>query len=192
MQDYIYVILTQTGSLPSLLFQAVLGTPYNHASVSLDRELVHMYSFGRKWLYFPFIGGLLHEQPDRHMFRRFRSTTCCVIAIPVSRKTHLRAGYIIEEFLREADAYGYDLLGVAARGLGIRWERCNHYICSQFVAAVLRRSGAWDLGGRDEFFCYPCDFLGIPGASVLYEGRLRDYRGADVPRTAAAAHSGVR
>lgn len=45
---------------------------------------------------------------------------------------------------------------------------------SQFVAFVLRESGIWR-PEKDVFLIRPQDFSAIPGARLVYQGRLNDY-----------------
>ena len=44
----IYILLTNTGTLFTRVIQTYTRAPYNHASISFDRELTELYSFGRK------------------------------------------------------------------------------------------------------------------------------------------------
>ena len=70
----LYVIVSMTGTLPSRLIRRREKSEFSHVSISLDRRLHHMYSFGRlcKWMIYP--GGLVHEIPDRNVYRRFPHT----------------------------------------------------------------------------------------------------------------------
>ena len=47
MQDYIFVLLMQTGTSVAKVLQFFTRKPYNHASVALDLTLEEMYSFCR-------------------------------------------------------------------------------------------------------------------------------------------------
>ena len=44
MQDYIFVLLMQTGTSVAKVLQFFTRKPYNHASVALDLTLEEMYS----------------------------------------------------------------------------------------------------------------------------------------------------
>lgn len=57
MEKYsLYVVLTRTNTVISKVVQLVKKDEYTHAAISLDEELNYMYSFGRKYSYYPFIG----------------------------------------------------------------------------------------------------------------------------------------
>ena len=177
MEHTLYIILSQTGTVASRLIQTVTRAPYNHSSISLDRGMNEMYSFGRRRLYLQWIGGFIRENPNTHVFRRFPNTLCEVIALPVSGGVYRRALDVIDLFVDEASDFKYDVLGLWTRPLGLKLKRSHRFICSQFVATVLQMSGAWDLGGRDPYFTYPEDFRRIPGSTVVFRGKLRDWQG---------------
>ena len=47
----IYIVLTRTNTILSRLIGFIEDDEYTHASISLDRGLSQMYSFGRKYSY---------------------------------------------------------------------------------------------------------------------------------------------
>ena len=67
----IYIVLSQTGTWFSRAIKFFTKDPYNHASISLDKELNHMYSFGRKKVNNPLRGGFVREYTDKGVFAKF-------------------------------------------------------------------------------------------------------------------------
>ena len=61
----IFIVITQTGTMLSRILKRITGAEYNHASLSLSRDLTRMYSFGRRHPYNPFWGGFVIESPPR-------------------------------------------------------------------------------------------------------------------------------
>ena len=57
----LYIVISQTGTLLSRILKQITGAEYNHASISLSRDLERMYSFGRRHPYNPFWGGDLFK-----------------------------------------------------------------------------------------------------------------------------------
>ncbi|HRR77900.1 MAG TPA: hypothetical protein P5191_13995, partial [Ruminococcus sp.] len=53
MEDYIYIIIAQTGTRPARFFRFITKKPYNHVSLSGDVTLSEMYSFCRTYRRFP-------------------------------------------------------------------------------------------------------------------------------------------
>lgn len=69
----LYIVISQTGTLLSRILKQITGAEYNHASISLSRDLERMYSFGRRHPYNPFWGGFVIESPRTGTFKRFRN-----------------------------------------------------------------------------------------------------------------------
>ena len=67
----LYIVISQTGTLLSRILKQITGAEYNHASISLSRDLERMYSFGRRHPYNPFWGGFVIESPRTGTFKRF-------------------------------------------------------------------------------------------------------------------------
>lgn len=77
----IFIVITQTGTMLSRILKRITGAEYNHASLSLSRDLTRMYSFGRRHPYNPFWGGFVIESPHAGTFRRFSDTTAIILAV---------------------------------------------------------------------------------------------------------------
>ena len=69
-----YIVLTNTGTALSRLVRFYSRDEYAHVSLSLDKGLRHMYSFGRLNPKNPFIGGFVHEAVNKRTFKRFKKT----------------------------------------------------------------------------------------------------------------------
>ena len=67
----LYIVISQTGTLLSRILKQITDAEYNHASISLSRNLERMCSFGRRHPYNPFWGGFVIESPRTGTFKRF-------------------------------------------------------------------------------------------------------------------------
>lgn len=85
---YVYVVITQTGTVLSRILKLFTGAKYNHASVSFDDSMKTMYSFGRRNPYNPFWGGLVRESPEYGTFKRFHETEALIIALPIDEERY--------------------------------------------------------------------------------------------------------
>ncbi len=85
-QRYIYIIISQTGTLLSRILKMITGARYNHASLSLFEDLQPMYSFGRLQAYNPFWGGFVQESIHYGTFRRFTNTEAVIAAVPIEEE----------------------------------------------------------------------------------------------------------
>ena len=71
----IYIILTHTGTTLSKIIKNYTKDEFSHVSISLDKDLNEMYSFGRLNPYNPFWGGFVHEGINFGTFKRFKNAT---------------------------------------------------------------------------------------------------------------------
>lgn len=179
----VYILLTRTDTLFARLLHGLGGNRYTHASLALDRDLVRMYSFARRYEPFMLPSGFIREDIHAGVFGRCGGADSLLLELPVSGQTY-RA---IEENLALMDCarscWDYDVLGLALAGLGVEHRRPGKYFCSQFVADVLARAGALDLP-RDSSLIRPQDFARMPGLRRVYQGPLA---WADLRRPLAAA-----
>ena len=70
----VYLVLSYTGTMLAKIVRFYTKKEYSHVSISLDKDLKKMYSFGRLNPYNAFIGGFVHESLDTGTFKRFHKT----------------------------------------------------------------------------------------------------------------------
>ena len=173
----LYIVVSQTGTALSRILKVLTGAKYNHASLSLEESLVPMYSFGRKYPCNPFWGAFVREYPDKGTFGRFRNTEAQVLALPCTQAQYDAIRERIEKMWREREKYHYNYGGLFLAYFSKKHRRKHHYYCSEFVREILERSGVIPPGTFGEIV-KPIDFLGLPGAKLIYCGKLRKYRPA--------------
>ena len=69
MKKNIYIMISQTGTNCSKIFQLFTRAPYNHASIALDEDLNSLYSFARQNLYIPLIAGFVKEDVNEGVYK---------------------------------------------------------------------------------------------------------------------------
>lgn len=170
----IYILLSDTGTLLNKTIKAYTKAPYNHVSLSLDKELIEMYSFGRKTPRNPINAGFVREDILEGTYKYFPNTTCILYEIVVTKK---QLGLIRRElslFIENSHYYSYNLLGFINV---VRQKPCqteHTFFCSQFVAELLHRSGV-KLFNKCTSLVTPDDFRNLHCSKRIYEGKLRDY-----------------
>lgn len=174
MEKEIYIVITQTGSIVSKMLKKITGAEYNHVSVSLESDLHYMYSFGRRYTYFPWWGGFVRESTEYGSMKRFADASAIVLAIPVSENTYDKVEDELNVMLKNKNEYYYDSIGLLLAGLNINYKRERHYYCSAFVRELLVRFGIED-SELFEPIVTPMHFLDIPDGNIIYRGRLSDY-----------------
>lgn len=53
----VYIVLSATPTIPARIIRLLSGHVYSHVSITSDRSLGELYSFCRRYKYFPFPGG---------------------------------------------------------------------------------------------------------------------------------------
>ena len=143
----LYIVISQTGTLLSRILKQITGAEYNHASISLSRDLERMYSFGRRHPYNPFWGGFVIESPRTGTFKRFSETKVLVLSVSVTEEQH--AFHIV-------------------------WKQEGCYYCSEFVGELLTKSRVDGTEQLRSSIIQPMQFLRVPH-TLLYCGKLREY-----------------
>jgi hypothetical protein len=83
---YVYILLTDTGTLFTKSIKTYTKAPYNHASISFDRDLNDMYSFGRKNPNNPIHGGFVKEDIFTGTYSKYPETTCVIYKLEVTER----------------------------------------------------------------------------------------------------------
>lgn len=115
----IYIVLTQTSTLPSRAIRLYTHEPYAHASIAFDEELMEMYSFARRGIYNPFNAGFIREYIDKGVFGRFESTDCRIYSLRITVQQYNELRRVIEVFNENRHSYSYNYLGLIAAAFNI-------------------------------------------------------------------------
>lgn len=166
----IYIMLTKTESVFCSLITSYTREPYAHVSLLFTDDFSNGYSFSRKKIHNPFIGGFMNEDYTRwvHAFPR---TECLMYTLEVSDESYQSLGKQIESFMAEQDKYTYNTLGVIGYLFNTKIQPKNSYFCSHFVSYILREAGALYFD-KDPFFTLAGDFRKHPDLKLIYEGPL--------------------
>ncbi|MHA6531737.1 hypothetical protein [Paenibacillus sp. BAC0078] len=170
----VFILLTNTGTLFTKLIQGYTKAPYNHASISFDRALSELYSFGRKHPNNPLNGGFVREDLQTGTFSKYPNTTCVIYELTVSERETQKMRRVLHIFIRSRQKYLYNLLGIIGVALKEPVEFSNSYFCSQFVAEILDRSGI-KLWNKLPALVTPDDFRQSDRLQLIYQGKLSEY-----------------
>lgn len=173
-QAYVYILLTDTGTLFTRSIKKYTKAPYNHVSLSFDSDLMELYSFGRKKPSNPLNGGFVKEDVEFGTYRNYPNTTCVIYKLPVTEREVEKMRRIVGVFQKKEKKWFYNLLGVLGVSINEPVEIDSTYFCSQFVSDVLHRSGIklWD---KLPSLVTPDDFRKSDRLEWMYEGKLYDY-----------------
>lgn len=168
----IYIVLSYTGTLLSRIVKIYTKKEYSHVSISLDKNLNHMYSFGRINPYNPVWAGFVQESPKYGTFKRFKNAKTKIYSMEVSDEDYKMIKDEIHNIARDRKNYKYNLIGLITVIGNYHLKRNNAFYCAEFVKHVLSCSNLQiDLPEVIK----PDDFERIEGLDVVYTGRLREY-----------------
>lgn len=163
----IYLLLTDTGTFFTRLIKLFTKKRYNHASLSLDADLLNVYSFGRKnWVQ----GGFIKEDMKQRLFQH---ADCAIYSLPVTESQLEK----MKRFMRklEEEDYRYNFLGLFGFIFNKPITRERAFFCSQFVAAALKESNLMKFE-KPLSLVAPFDLLKASTWQLEYEGKLKDYK----------------
>ena len=141
MEDYIYLIVAQTGTKPARFFKFFTKKPYNHVSLSGDITLSEMYSFCRTYRSFPLPATFNKEIVGEGTLGQFGTIPCEIYRVPVTAEQKQKYDKVIRHFADNRNVYSYNLLGLLAVYFNIEWHRKKSFVCSQFVAYTMDKIG---------------------------------------------------
>ena len=169
----IYIVMTQTGTLLSRLIKGYTGCEYAHVSISLDKNLDEMYSFGRLNPYNPFWGGFIHERVNSGTFKRFKNTIAGIVELEVTDEQYNNLRNIIKKMEERINPYRFNILGLILVGFNIKYEMENHFYCAEFLKYLFEECNIENNLPR---LVAPDDFKNIKGIKYIYKGKLSEYR----------------
>lgn len=174
MDKSIYIVLSQSGSMPSRFLKFFTRDQFNHVSISLTPTLEHMYSFARLKPNNPFIGGFVEEGKNFGTFKKFKNTIVNVIELKVTEDKYLAIKYLIDYFKNNKEKFKYNYLGVFLAALKLNYRPKHKFYCSQFVKSVLESCNIENSADLPEVV-KPMDFLKLNNTTTIYVGLLQKY-----------------
>lgn len=168
----IYIMLTKTDSVFCHLINQYTHEPYAHVSLLFSDDFTYGYSFSRKKIRNPFIGGFMREDYLKWVVA-FPNTQCQMYQLNVSDAHYEKLIQILSRFCLEQEKYKYNILGVIGRLFNLKIEPKYSYFCSQFVSYILSEAGILKFD-QEPILTTAKDFRTHPNLELIYEGFLTD------------------
>lgn len=168
----IYVVLTRTGTFLSKLIKVYTKDEFTHSSISLDKDLNQMYSFGRLNPYNPFYGGFVHEGINWGTFKRFKKTEVAIYELEISEEKYEKAKKIIEDIEKNKSKYSFNVIGLFLIAIKKKRVKENTFYCAEFVKHILNES---EINTKWPDLIRPESFKSIEDKKLIYKGLLREY-----------------
>lgn len=171
---YIYVVLSQTPTGFGRIIRKIGKISYNHASIAFDKELMELYSFGRKQNQVPIVAGFVKEYPERFSLKKNFHVNTKIYQIPVTRSQYMMGKERVQQIANDDD-YLYNLFSVLLFPFVHGFSTFKAYSCAEFVVHIL---GYMNISLKNEKLCcqYTPEDIGKIFQQYLYfKGNLLDY-----------------
>lgn len=175
-KQYIYLVLTRTGTVMSKTIGLITGKRYTHVSVASNIMLTDMYSFCRDKREAPLPANFNHEDIDTEVFGACRTIPSEVYRIPVTYEQLEKYNDVIRHFIINRESYTYDIGALFLMALHIPYNMRNKFTCSVWVGFVLGKSGIKHDIKKHPSLIEPENFRSIRNAELIYKGDLKKYR----------------
>ena len=167
----VYIVLTQTYTTLARIIKTITKDKYSHASLSLDPKCDKMYSFGRKYIYFPFYGIFLKEDLRKGLFSRNKNALVAIYEINVTDYQYNKIKEKIKEI--ELNNKGYNIIGLLLAHFRVKLHRKKYY-CSEFVYEVLSNKEI-EIYNKENTLFKPEELITNNKFVKIFEGKIRDY-----------------
>ncbi len=176
-KQYIYLVITRTGTVFSKVIGLATGKQYTHASIASNEMLTDMYSFCRDHKERPLPANFNHEDIFTEVFGACKTIPSEVYRIPVTDDQIERYHTLIRHFVLNREKYSYDLGALLPMALHIPYKmRNNKFVCSVWVGFMLGKTGIANDLKKHPSLVEPEDFRSVKGAELIYKGDLKKYR----------------
>lgn len=170
MDKKIYIVLTHTNSIISKMIKLFTKDKYSHISLSFNSKCNKMYSFSRKYSFFPFYGIFKIEDIRKGLFKNNNS----IIAIYELNVTNEQYNNIINKIDEISHSNkGYNIIGLLLAYFKIKLHRKKYY-CSEFVYEVLSNDNIHVISNEKNLF-KPEEIICNNSFKKIFEGKILDY-----------------
>lgn len=175
-KQYLYLVLTRTGTIISKSIGFITGKQYTHVSIASDIHLTDMYSFCRDKKDMPLPANFNREDINTEVFGACKTIPSEVYRIPVTNEQMKRYRDVIRHFIVNRESYTYNIGALLPMALHIPYRFRNKFVCSVWVGFVLGKSGVEHNIKKHPSLVEPEDFRSIAGAELIFRGDLKKYR----------------
>ena len=170
----IYLVISHSGTIVSNIVRFITGDKYSHVSISLEPDLMKMYSFGRRKPYNPFIGRFVCESRYSGIFKRFKKTEGEVVRLDIPMEKYDAIKTELEAMYEQSESYKYNYLGLFLAAVGKTRVKKDRFYCSEFMDYLFKKHGIEGYK-NDNIIKKPVHFLDIKGSENIYKGMLNGY-----------------
>jgi len=166
MDQAVYIVFSATHTGMGRFIRLVTRHPYNHVSVSLDRDIQRMYSFARYHRTIPLWGGFVQESILRYAsFAGSARVKVCRVPVEQPHLTYLHN--YMQRLWSDREDYLYNLPAAMAIPLHLRPSIPKTHTCASFAREILLRCR---VEGAERTFPSVSSLERLLQPYVVYEG----------------------
>ncbi len=180
--QYIYLVLSKTPSRFGRMIRFVSGASFNHASISFDKNLSKLYSFGRRKNNIPINAGLVKEYPERFSLNKVDCVDIRIYKIPVSREQYELGKMRLNQIMKD-EKYLYNLYSVLFFPIFKGFYTYKAYTCVEFVLDMLNCMKVPVQTDKPSYKYLPDDMMQILNYPIAFEGNLLEYECSQINDT---------
>ena len=179
---YIYLVLSRTPSRFGKMIRFVSGASFNHASISFDKNLSKLYSFGRRKNNTPINAGLVKEYPERFSLNKVDCVEIRIYKIPVSREQYELGKKRLHQIMKD-ETYLYNLYSVLLFPVFKGFYTYKAYTCVEFVLDMLNSMKISIQTDKPGYKYLPDDIMQILNYPIVFEGNMLEYECSQINDT---------
>ena len=161
-----------TGTIFSRIIKNITHEKYAHVSISMDKKLTKVYSFGRQNPRWMIPCGFAIE--DIHLLTKVcKNTVCQFYELEISQLSYYKLKRNIKKYVKNKNSYHYNIKGLLHINFNKIYQRDSHFVCSQFIGKLFIDSDIFKFN-KDYSIIKPKDIVSIPDMKLLYEGKVID------------------
>lgn len=160
----VYIVFSKTNTGIGKIIRTLTHNKYNHVSISLDKELSTMYSFGRYHINSPLVGGFVIEQPARYLWSgKEVGIKLCEYTLDPITYAQLQRRLLI--FINDRNTKIYNSFSAIFSLFHKRLVIEDAYTCLEFVVSLLDIEGIYNIKELEDML----------NESIVYQGSFRSY-----------------
>lgn len=171
----IYILLTNSTTLPSKIIYMATRSEFTHAAISLDNNFDKLYTFARKYRHLMLPAGFTRDSIYEGIMGSSDDMRCGVYEIRVNELVYKNLVKILNKIEKNQDQYRYNVLGLPMTKFNKAYEREGYFFCSQFVYHALSESGAIKKE-KTPSLVRPMDLTELPEAEERFKGDIKNLR----------------
>ncbi len=164
IEKNIYIVFSETKTTMGRLIRTLTHNKYNHVSISTDRELSVMYSFGRYHINSPLAGGFIVENPARYLLMG-EDVNIKVCEIAMDDLSYAAFQKKLMAFVEDKHTKIYNSFSAVSSLFHKRINIEDAYTCLDFTTSILGIEGVYNIKELEYKL----------SSNVIYEGSFKEY-----------------